>query len=331
VATEATIQRWDRTLDNVEMIRKGSPFINLLVPGYQRFEQGFHLTVDAITQPFRDAWKSDRPAQESPLYPVLETVARAADEWDFTQPAEPQVDTFIGVVAETRRKLAEDDDLRVATAEELVADLEVLMKVSLLVARVGHRGAMEIADAERVGRNTSINKATRRPATYIDLNTMRWGDRPSETTLALSVFVVMVEPRMTTLAKAFGQQVKEDQPEIMKRFAAQWVVHVYTEWEEYYRDALAEALGCDRQEIQSDYFADLGRMRQDYVHKAGGICNNSARNKVLNWFSKGDSMIPTQDNYRQLLADFPAQELLTPKPSPPQRSGSRLPPRLTRR
>jgi hypothetical protein len=57
-------------------------------------------------------------------------------------------------------------------------------------------------------------------------------------------------------------------------------------------------------------------MRQDYVHKARGICKNSARNKVLKWFRKGDNMIPTHANYCQLLADFPAQELLTAKPSP---------------
>jgi hypothetical protein len=77
---------------------------------------------------------------------------------------------------------------------------------------------------------------------------------------------------MATFGEALRQPVQEDQPEIMKRFAAQWVLHVYTEWEEYYRGALAKALGCEKEDIRSDYFADLGRMRQDYVHKARGIC-----------------------------------------------------------
>ena len=56
----------------------------------------------------------------------------------------------MSMVAEARRRLAEDD-LSEATAEELVADLETLLKVSVLVARVGHRGALEIADTERKG------------------------------------------------------------------------------------------------------------------------------------------------------------------------------------
>ena len=95
------------------------------------------------------------------------------------------------------------------------------------------------------------------------------GPSPSKTTLALSVFLTMVEPGMATFAEALRQPV-EDQPEIMKRFAAQWVVHVYTEWEEHYRPALAAALGCDIEAVRSDYFADLERMRQDYVHKCAG-------------------------------------------------------------
>jgi hypothetical protein len=73
----------------------------------------------------------------------------------------------MGVVAEARRRLAEDD-VSGATAEEVVADLENLLKVSVLVARVGHKGALEIADTERRGWYQSVNKATDRPATYLD-------------------------------------------------------------------------------------------------------------------------------------------------------------------
>jgi hypothetical protein len=315
VATEATIERWDHVLDEVEKTRKGSPFINLLVPGYKQFDQGFRLTVNVITRAFRDAWQTDRPADGSALFEVLEPVAAVIDDWDFTQPAEPQVDKFMGVVAEARRRLAEDD-LSESTAEEVVADLETLLKVSVLVARVGHQGALAIADAERQGRTQSANRATDRPPTYLDLNTMRWGDQPSKTTLPLSVFMSMVTPRMATFAEAIKQPV-EDQPEIMKRFAAQWVVHVYTEWEEHYRPALAAALGCGVEAVGSDYFADLKRMRQDYVHKMRGIARNSAKNQLLRWYAKGDSMIPTHANYEQLLADFPREELMQPKPVPP--------------
>ncbi|HZE15121.1 MAG TPA: hypothetical protein VE197_05080 [Mycobacterium sp.] len=69
MATEATIRRWDHVLDEVEKTRKGSPFINLLVPGYKRFDQGFRLTVAAITKAFRDASQTDRPANKNVTTP----------------------------------------------------------------------------------------------------------------------------------------------------------------------------------------------------------------------------------------------------------------------
>jgi hypothetical protein len=47
----------------------------------------------------------------------------------------------------------------------------------------------------------------------------------------------------------------------------------------------------------------LRRPRQDYVQKRG-ICKNSARNKVLKWFSKGDTMIPTHANCQQTPSRF---------------------------
>ena len=104
----------------------------------------------------------------------------------------------------------------------------------------------------------------------------------------------------------------------MKQFVTQLIVTFHTEWDEYYRPALAKALGCDRNKIQSEYFADISRMRHDYVHKMRGIARNSAKNKLLKWYSRGDNMIPSAANYVQLLTDFPAAELLTPTPITPE-------------
>ena len=39
--------------------------------------------------------------------------------------------------------------------------------------------------------------------------------------------------------------------------------------EEHYRGTLGVAIGCDKAEIRSKYFADLGRMRQEYVDNRG--------------------------------------------------------------
>jgi hypothetical protein len=243
----------------------------------------------------------------------LEPVAHAAQGFDFTQAAGPQVDQFMAVVAEARSALAEDSGG--ATPEDVVIEIEKLLKVTVLVARVSHQGAMKIADKEIEEQNTAINRAQQRPAQYLDLNQMRWVEQPSKATISLAVFLVMVDSGIAApeeRPRPFADE--ENQPEIMKQFAAQWVVHVYTEWEEHFSEALGTALGYDKADIKSRYFADLGRMRQDYVHNRG-ICRNSARNKVLKWYSKGQQMIPTHANYHQLLTAFPAEEL-TVKPAP---------------
>jgi hypothetical protein len=309
------IKRWDKILDEVERMRRAFVVpLEIVKPGYARFDQASRMIVDALTQTFSDAWQTDRPAEDSGLYAVLEPVAVAVEDFDLTQPAAPQVDRYMAVVAEARSNLTPG----ALTARDIVADIEKLLKVTVLLARTGLRGAIEIADKERGERGRAINNAQSRAARFIDLHTMQWVERPSKTTLSLAVFLAMVQPPIATPGEWLKSMPDEaDQPEVMKPFAAQWVVHLYTEWEEYYRDALAEALGCDREAIQSDYFADLKRMRQDYVHKMRGIARNSAKNKVLKWYRQGDNMIPTHANYLQLLTEFPAEDLLTPKPIPP--------------
>jgi hypothetical protein len=314
MASDAMVNRWDKILREVESRRQCFVVpLEVLVPGYKQFDQGFHLTVDALTNHVKDAWKSDRPPEESPLNAALEPVIRATGGFDFTQPAAPQVARFMEVVAEARINLA---NVGPATAQEVIDDIDKLLKVTVLIARVGHQGAMQIADKEHQERNRAINKATDRAAQYLDLDTMLWVEIPSITTISLSVYLAMVDPGVPTPQERLRLAPGEtNQAPILKQFAAQWVVNVYTEWEEHYRGALATALNCDKAAIRSEYFADLGRMRQDYVHNRG-IAGNSIRNKLLRWYSKGEIMIPTHANYRQLLTDFPAEELLTPQPPP---------------
>lgn len=71
---------------------------------------------------------------------------------------------------------------------------------------------------------------------------------------------------------------------------------------------------CSKYDFKIDYFGDLGKMRHDYVHNRG-VCSNSANCDLLRWFSKGDLMFPTPQNYLQLLTEFPTNDL-GQKPSP---------------
>jgi hypothetical protein len=220
------IQRWDKVLDEVERFRRCFVVpLEIVKPGYAWFDQAIRMIVDGLTQTFSDAWDTDRPANDSVLYSVLEPVAIAAKNFDLTQPAAPQVDRYMAIVAEARSKLTPG----ALTAREIVGDIEKLLKVTVLLARTGLRGAIEIADKERDQRNRAINKAQSRAAQFIDLHTMQFVEQPSKTTLSLAVFLAMVQPPIATPGEWLKTVPDEaDQPEVMKPFAAQWVVHLYT-------------------------------------------------------------------------------------------------------
>jgi hypothetical protein len=68
---------------------------------------------------------------------VLEPVAIAAKNFDLTQPATPQVDRYMAVVAEARSNLTPG----ALTAREIVADIEKLVKVTVLLAHTSFGGA----------------------------------------------------------------------------------------------------------------------------------------------------------------------------------------------
>lgn len=169
---------------------------------------------------------------------------------------------------------------------------------------------MKIVDDELQARFEAINKNTVRSAKYLDLYTFQGVDQPSKTTISMRVLLAAVDPGIATKEERMRFMPEESYPAFMKQFAAQWVVNVVTEWDEHYREELATALGCGKDDIRSTYFADLNRMRQDYVHNRG-ICRNAARNKILKWYRKGDTMIPKHANYLELLTTFPTEELLS--------------------
>jgi hypothetical protein len=64
-------------------------------------------------------------------------------------------------------------------------------------------------------------------------------------------------------------------------------------------------------------FADLNKMRQDYVHNRGWATAKQAKNKRLRWFEQGDLMIPAAANYEQLFKELQSElVLLAQAPAP---------------
>jgi hypothetical protein len=253
-----------------------------------------------LTVPFSDLWSQDYPTDPA-LLAVLQPVWDRAISFTPFEELLPQWDSFVGVVRNARQAL-DTAPMGEPTAQEVIAEMMLSLKTTLLIAGTGHLGSMTVIARELARRHLSFKNVIALPLRHYDLATNAMVDLPSETTLSLAAIKAIVDPGRDPT------DVNTPPPSIMKQFAAQAVIDLYTNWEEYYRPELARVYGCSKYNFQIDYFGDLGKMRHDYVHNRG-ICSNSARCRTLNWFSKGDLMIPTPANYLQLLTEFPADEL----------------------
>lgn len=91
----------------------------------------------------------------------------------------------------------------------------------------------------------------------------------------------------------------------------QWVAFVYTEWEHHYRQELARAHGCKREEVLAPLLGDLWHLRHDILHARGVATRyNAGRCKVLkHWFAPGEPIHLTPDHYAEFMHLFPWDHL----------------------
>ena len=76
----------------------------------------------------------------------------------------------------------------------------------------------------------------------------------------------------------------------------QWVVGVYTAWEEHFRARFAAADGKTKAEKTWPIGGDLRLLRHDIVHHRGvATSTNTGKCAVLRWFEAGDQILVTQE------------------------------------
>jgi hypothetical protein len=215
-------------------------------------------------------------------------------------PLLPQWENYASRAREARIAL-ETRQFGEPTVDEIIQEMSLSLKTSLLLSSTAVVGSWKVIAAEIVRRYLSFATPTPMPLRHYDFKSKTMVDLPSATTLSLAAIKAIIDPERE-------DDTELPQPPGMKQFAAQVIVDFYTDWEEHYRVELAKAHQCNKYDFQINYFGDLSKLRQDYVHKRG-ICSNSAHCNTLKWFNKGDLMIPTPANYVELLTKFPADEL----------------------
>jgi hypothetical protein len=307
VATPEAIQRWRSVLLDIEQLHAlpSGPNVRAQLSGPEAIANWqvvnaspiFGIAKGLLTSLVYDLLSVDTPidpALTEVLQPVLDS-ARSITPW---KPLLPQWDEYARQVRAARQAL-ETRQFAEPTVDEIINEMSLSLKTSLLISGTGVFGSMKVIAEELARRYATFADTFTLPLRFYDFESKSMVDHPSSTTLSLAAIKAIIDP---------VREAQLSQPPGMKQFAAQVIVDFYTDWEEHYRVELARAHQCDKYDFQINYFGDLGKLRHDYVHNRG-ICSNSAHCDVLKWFSTGDLMIPTPANYVQLLTEFPGDEL----------------------
>lgn len=319
MATENELKRWGMVLDQilipydgpmsaVRMLHKaGMPF-----PHTQALGVAAHMLV----RPVVAAWEANPPADGSDLWNWIFPAYSAALNIDLRS---KDINQFVSYIELTRkaRELLATGGAEPLSLDSLLNDLDLDVKLAVLVARLGHNGILQLIDRRISDAARAATREEAEPGPHLDLLTLEATGAPSYRTMNYSDVRAMADPGVATIEEYLHGDPKAEQAPILKYFAAQWVTHVTTLWDEHYRPALAELHGCETNDIGSELFADLNKMRQDYVHNQGIATSKQPKNKRLNWFQEGDQMIPTSENYENLFAEIQAElEFLRQAPTP---------------
>lgn len=349
MASAESLQRWRGALRDIEQIgampsglRMRQQFdIPQLRPGGSLYQGIAAITSRAASTPFTDLWSADYPTDPA-LLAVLRPVHDAVSAFTPDQELPPQWDRLT-VAARAALAALDTEPMGEPTVDEVITDILFALKTTLLISAIGQNGCIRLITEEfaryfkgiiaeglahglkSVMQPGGTSVPAAKPRGYFDLGTNQFVEQPSPTALSLAGFKYFAN-RDISLGESNPsiESLPKSPPAVAKQFAAQAIVNFYTDWEEHYRTALAAAHGCDERDFQIDYFGDLNRMRQDYVHR-GGIAGQSDGCKLLKWFKTGDLMTPTPQNYCELLTAFPGDEL---RRKPAQRKTGRERPKI---
>jgi hypothetical protein len=325
VATENELRRWNQVLDRILIPYDGpGSAVRLLVKAKRPFPhtQAVRVTAAVLVKPLTAGWEAAPSAKGSALSEWLAPAYSAAKSIDLKSTDTKQFVDYIELVRQARDRLRDTDPDNV-TIDSVLRDLELDFKLAVLVARLGHNGILQLLDRRFEAEARAATRQQDATAAYLDLLSLKASDISNHRTMSYSDIRAMADPGVMTLDEYLRGDPEAERAPILKYFAAQWVTHMTTLWDEYYRPSLAEIHGCSKDDVGSELFADLNKIRQDYVHNRGRASQKQVKNKRLNWFQQGDLMIPTSENYEQLFVELHSELALLAEPPAPRQAPTR--------
>lgn len=262
------------------------------------------------------------------LAEVLGDVTTSADSITYDERFADGVASLLSAVERTVLVLEAQETEPDASVDEIVADLERAVLVSLVLALTAHREILPL-ESEWTQQHQRFLQGHRESDVghYFEIRTFSFVSEPGPGRIHMQHMASACDAGMTLyVAGAAEPGYVEHHPEILAVTYAQWFAYIFAIWEEQFRDRFARFWDAQsetkirRSDIVVDYFGDIRLIRNDFVHNKG-ICDESANTRVLQWnFVKGRPIEIEARQMASLIAFFPKKDLGTP-PAPQASSG----------
>lgn len=82
------------------------------------------------------------------------------------------------------------------------------------------------------------------------------------------------------------------------------VVWIYQSWEDHYREKIATALGCKKNDILCPVFGDLRKLRNAIIHNSGVSTSDLEKTEVLGPFKRGVPLYLNEKHLRNIVENI---------------------------
>ncbi len=329
---QSRTKRWLQVLRNAKVeLAQGRESIGMYLANAHRrgvrqiSERDKRITVVLPLDQIALTHESQPLAPGTWLAETLSGVIAAANDIAYDDGFIDSVTALLSAIEQAIPALEAQETEPDSSVDEIVADLERALLVSLVVTLTAH-GAILPKEGEWTSQHQRFLNGHRSDlGHYLEVSTLRFVDEPGPGRIHMQHVVSTCDAGMTAFAAgAVGIAGVDHHPEILAVSYAQWFAYIFAIWEEQFRGRLAKFWDAQldskirRSDILVDYFGDIRLIRNDFVHNKG-VCDESANVVLLQWnFIKGQPIEIEPNQMISLITFFPHGDLRTPPtPQPP--------------
>jgi hypothetical protein len=193
------------------------------------------------------------------LADALADVTAAMDNIDYRDGFAASLESVLSAIRAAipvlEKQVTEPD----ASVDEIVADLERALLISLVVALTAHREGEWMNEHQRFlngFRSTDLGH-------YLAVRTLSFVDEPGPGRVHMQHVVSACDAGMTSFVAGASQGNVEHHPEILAVIYAEWFTYIFAIWEEQFHGRLASFWDAKlddkirRSDILVDYFGDI--------------------------------------------------------------------------